>query len=189
MMKPILRLILLLVVPCTTQIASARLGEDEAQCEERYGFAKKNFEANDRTFPLVNGDRAKTRTYLYQGWRIRVGFLDGVAVREEYRKEPGTNVSLTIADYESKAILEGEKVSNPWQPKTTRLSFNVPKMLAEHLQQTLTGQTWVRGDGQATATLDSYPIRLSLESLAIIQYEAAVKQVRAEQQCAAVPTF
>lgn len=88
-----------------------------------------------KVFPLITSIGAITRTYLYQGWRIRVGFLDGIAVREEYWKVTAPGRSATIADYEATAILDAEKGTGIWQPKGTKLSVNVPKMLIDHLVQ------------------------------------------------------
>ena len=167
----------------------ARLGEDEIQCEERYGFAKKEFVANDKTFPLITGIGTVTRTYLYQGWRIRVGFLDGVAVREEYWKVTAPGRSATIADYEANAILDGEKGAGAWQPKGTKLTVNVPKMLMDHLMQTFAGTTWIRSDGIATATWDMSKLRMNFEGLAAVQHDEEAKHSNEEKQRASVPSF
>ena len=167
----------------------ARLGEDEIQCEERYGFAKKEYISTDKINPLVTGDGANIRTYIYQGWRIRIGFLDGVAVREEYWKVTGPGRTAAIADYESTAILDGEKGSATWQTRGTTLSLNVTKMLQDHLQNVLMGTHWIRSDGAATATLDLGKMHLLFESLAAIQHDEAIKQANDQKQRASVPTF
>lgn len=189
-MKIFILFVLSLLVQFTcVRPAFARLGEDEVQCEERYGFAKKEFVANDKVFPLIKGVGATTRTYLYQGWRIRVGFLDGVAVREEYWKVTGPGRSATIADYEYAAILEGEKVTGAWLPRGIKLTVNIPKMLQDHLMNTLVGTTWVRGDGNATATLDNVHLHMSFESLAAVQHDEEIKRSNEEKQRASVPAF
>ena len=169
--------------------AFARLGEDEIQCEERYGFAKKEFVANDKTFPLITGEGAITRTYLYQGWRIRIGFLDGVAVREEYWKVTAPGRSASIADFETTAVLEGEKGVGVWQPKGTKLMTNITQMLQDQLLKGLSGTVWVRSDGTATASLDLAKLHLSFESLAAAQHDQAVKLANEEKQRASVPAF
>ena len=170
-------------------ICFARLGEDEIQCEERYGFAKKEFVQNDKIFPLVTGIGAITRTYLYQGWRIRIGFLDGVAVREEYRKVTGPGRAAAIADYESAPILDAEKGTGKWQPKGTKRTANFSKMLEDHLQSMITQGAWIRSDGVATATLDMLNMRMSFESITAIQHDEETKHSNEEKQRASVPTF
>ena len=167
----------------------ARLGEDEIQCEERYGFAKKEFVANDKTFPLITGDGTITRTYLYQGWRIRIGFLDDVAVREEYYKAAQPGKPITIADFECRAVLEGEKGSAAWQPKGMKLSVSIPKVLQDHLRSMLLGTFWIRSDGTATAMLDVAGMHMSFESIAAIQHDEAMKQADELKQRASVPQF
>ena len=181
--------VLLLVHLALAHSALARLGEDEIQCEDRYGFAKKEFVSNDKIFPLIKGDGTITRTYLYQGWRIRVGFLDGVAVREEYWKVTGPGRTSSIADYEATAILDAERGTGAWQSKGTKLTVNIPKMLQDHLMQMLTGTTWIRSDGTATATLDLTHLHISFESLAAVQHDEEAKRNNEEKQRASVPTF
>jgi hypothetical protein len=187
--KTTLLAVLLLVQSVFCQAIFARLGEDEIQCEERYGFAKKDFATTDKAFPLINGIGATTRTYLYQGWRIRIGFLDGVAVREEYWKITAPGRSVTIADDESKAILEAEKSAGAWQLKGATLTLYIPKMLQDHLQKTLAGTFWIRSDGLATANLDAAKLRLSFESLTAIQHDEEIKRANEEKQRASLPAF
>lgn len=181
--------ILLLASLTIPPSALARLGEDEIQCEERYGFAKKEFVQNDKSFPLITGIGAITRTYLYQGWRIRIGFLDGVAVREEYWKVTGPGRAAAIADYERTPILEAEKGVGTWQPKGTKLTVNISKMLQDHLQSMMNQGAWIRSDGVATATLDMLNMRLSFESLAAVQHDEETKRGNEEKQRASVPAF
>lgn len=188
-MKTHLFLFLILTQLLRPSSSFARLGEDEVQCEERYGFAKKEFVVNDKTFPLITGIGTITRTYLYQGWRIRVGFLDGVAVREEYWKVTAPGRSATIADYEASAILDAEKGTGTWQPKGTKLTVNVPKMFMDHLVQTLTGTTWVRSDGIATAAWDMSKLRMNFEGLAAVQHDEEAKRNNEEKQRTSVPSF
>ena len=138
---------------------------------------------------MVTGVGAITRTYLYQGWRIRVGFLDGVAVCEEYWKVTTPGKSAIIADYESNAVLDGEKGTGTWQPYGAKLTFNVTKMLQDHLQKSLMGTVWVRTDGVATATLDLAKLHLSFESVAAVQHDEEMKHADEAKQRALVPTF
>ena len=143
----------------------------------------------DKLYPLISGDGTITRTYIYQGWRIRIGFLDGVAVREEYWKVTGPGRNATIADYESTPILDAEKGTGAWQPKGTKLSTNMQKMLLDHMQNTLMGTAWIRSDGSATAVLDITKMHMSFESITAIQHDEAMKQANEQKQRASVPQF
>ena len=152
-------------------------------------ICEKGVRPKRQNLSLVSGIGAITRTYLYQGWRIRIGFLDGVAVREEYWKVTGPGRTATITDYESAAILEGEKLSGAWQAKGTKLTVDVPKMLQDHLAQMLAGTTWIRNDGTATAILDLTHLHMSFESLAAVQHDEEAKHNNEEKQRASVPAF
>ena len=189
-MKTLLSVFLFIELVCCRPL-HARLGEDEIQCEERYGFAKKDpaTAANEKLYPLITGEGATTRTYLYQGWRIRIGFLDGVAVREEYWKVVGPGRNAAIADYESTPILEAEKGTATWQPKGIKPSTNIQQMLLEHLQHSLLGTFWIRSDGTATATMDMASMHLSFENVIAIQHDEAIKQANEQKQRASVPLF
>ena len=173
-MKTILLTLVLLRIICLPS-CFARLGEDEIQCEERYGFAKKEFVSTDKINPLITGEGANTRTYIYQGWRIRIGFLDGVAVREEYWKVTGPGRTVTIADYESTAILDGEKGNGTW------------KSGGQHLL--LDSNAWVRSDNQATARIDTVRMHMSFEGSAAVEHDKQTKQANEQKQRASVPAF
>ena len=187
-MKPLFFSLVLLLVVCHSS-CFARLGEDEIQCEDRYGFARKELAQTDKLYPLITGEGTITRTYLYQGWRIRIGFLDGVAVREEYWKINGPGRTANIADYEETPILDAEKGTGSWQPKGVKLSTNVQQMLLEHMQHTLMGTYWIRSDGVATATMDLGKMHIAFESVVAIQHDDAIKQANEQKQRASVPAF
>ena len=93
-----------------TSKVDARLGESAIQCADRYGPAKTDQGTLmiDKMYPILEG--AIHRTYLYQGWKIRVAFLelDGPALRVEYQKIPTAGVPPQIQDYELAAILKSE---------------------------------------------------------------------------------
>ena len=97
--------------------ALARVGETEDENDDRYGLPKRQFDLLDKNFPLLRGDGTRTKSYLYEAWRIRVGYLNGMAVRIEYWRNPkpqGPNIPLT--DYEKTAILEAENAGGQWHP-------------------------------------------------------------------------
>ncbi len=96
-------------------LAQARLGETEDQTEDRYGIPKRQFEYDDNHFPLVRGDGARTKSYIFQSYRIRVGYLNGVTVRIEYLRQNGLPDPV-LKDFEKAAIFEGETVGGKWHP-------------------------------------------------------------------------
>jgi hypothetical protein len=72
-----LLLIAFLILP---SISFARLGETEEKNQSRYGQPVKNI--HDTTAPILK--RARNKTYHYQGWQIRIGYVNGHAVRMFY---------------------------------------------------------------------------------------------------------
>ena len=74
---------LLVVAACgfIAASASARLGETEAQSLARYGVPAPEL-AGPQDKPLIEG--AKESIFNFQGWRVRVAFLNNVAARLEY---------------------------------------------------------------------------------------------------------
>ena len=98
--------------------AFARLGETEAQCEQRYG--KPQNLLSDKSFPVLSG--AINRIYQYQGWCIGIAFLDGKAAIISYSKAAKAPGGVAIRNDEAKAILAAEGNEGEW--KGSR-SFNL----------------------------------------------------------------
>ena len=98
--------------------AFARLGETEAQCEQRYG--KPQDSLSDKSFPILSG--AVNRIYQYQGWCISISFLDGKAVIISYSKSAKASGGVAIRNDEARAILDAEGNGGEW--KGSR-SFNL----------------------------------------------------------------
>jgi hypothetical protein len=102
----------LLAIFCVPLMASARLGETEAQSQTRYGppdeaLAKGNHE------PLLPG--AKEVFYRMADWRIRAAFIGGVAVKLEYFKMKGADGTNRLTDEDIESILEAEKGKFSWR--------------------------------------------------------------------------
>jgi len=140
----------------------ARLGETEAQSQQRYGAP-----APELTFPtdrtLLEG--AREVIYNFQGWRVRAAFINGTAVRIEYVHLPEKNVPKQITEAEISAILTGEKGAFAWKedkPKTADKGLNALKTLFE-------GRKWERGD-HAQASLKAN-LALTLETREVEAYE------------------
>jgi hypothetical protein len=91
-------------------IAFARLGETEQQDIARYGVPIKD---HDAISPILNN--AVTKTYRYQGWKIRAGYLNGHAVKISYSKLSQPNVSPQLKDDEITAVLNAETHGGKWE--------------------------------------------------------------------------
>jgi hypothetical protein len=143
-------------------VASARLGETEAQSQMRYGAPAPELAApTDK--PLLEG--AKEVIYNFEGWRVRAAFLNNVTARIEYVHLPENGVPKQITEEEAKAILEAEKGSYGWReekPKTGSKEINALKTAFE-------GRRWERSD-HAVATL-KFNLLFVLETREVEAYE------------------
>ncbi len=121
----------------------ARLGETEAQSQQRYGVpAPELVGPTDK--PLLEG--AKEVAYNFQGWRVRAAFINGTTARIE-------------------AILDGEKGKFSWKedkPKTGNKGIDALKTMFE-------GRKWERSD-HAQASLKAN-LLLTLEVHEVEAYE------------------
>lgn len=97
----------LLIIPA---IASARLGESQRDNQARYGNLVKD---NYTISPFLRG--AINETYHFQGWNIKVGYLNGRAVRIAYSKLPQKDVSPQMKDDEIAAVLQAESHGGQWK--------------------------------------------------------------------------
>ena len=141
---------------------SARLGETEAQSQTRYGAPAPEL-AGPADKPLIEG--AKEVIYKFEGWRIRVAFLNNAAARMEYAHLPENGAPKQITEEEVKAILDAEKGAFSWReqkPKTGYKELNALKTLFE-------GRQWERAD-HATAVL-KLNLLLVLQTREVEAYE------------------
>jgi hypothetical protein len=155
-------LVVLLSFLFTATRASARLGETEAQSEARYGAPVDGL-IGPQEKPLLDG--AKQLAYNFQGWRIRVAFLNGGAARLEYVHIPDASGLKQITDPEAEAILDAEKGAYRWReikPRTGNAGLDTLKTAFE-------GRTWERSD-HAAATL-KMKVALVLQSRDVEPYE------------------
>ena len=104
------RLVLILLFTIFPHESLARLGEDEQQNEERYGVPVQN--VNDELQPILI--KSVNKTYHYQGWKIRIGYLNDRAVRLRYTKLPTSGWSPVLKQDEIAAILKGETHGGNW---------------------------------------------------------------------------
>ncbi|MBM9514964.1 hypothetical protein [Desulfogranum marinum] len=108
----VLKIVLSVLVLCLLPVAAySRLGESLEGNSTRYGQPVNN--PTDSIRPLLSN--AENRTYRYQGWQVRIGYLNGHAVRLVYSKIPRSGVSPVIKDDELYAVLKAEQHGGKWK--------------------------------------------------------------------------
>jgi hypothetical protein len=140
----------------------ARLGETEAQSQQRYGAPTPEL-IGPTDKPLLEG--SKEIAYNFQGWRVRIALLNGTTARIEYVHLPENNALKPITEAEIQAILDGEKSKFSWKedkPKTGNDGLNALKTMFE-------GRKWERSD-HAQASLKAN-LLLTLELREVEAYE------------------
>ena len=140
----------------------ARLGETEAQSQQRYGAPTPEL-IGPTDKPLLEG--AKEVAYNFQGWRVRAAFINGTTARIEYVHLPENNAPKPVAEAEIEAILDGEKGKFSWKeekPKTGNKGIDALKTMFE-------GRKWERSD-HAQASLKAN-LLLTLEMHEVEAYE------------------
>jgi hypothetical protein len=135
--------------------ASARLGENELQSKARYGEPNQQLIGAEEK-PLIPG--AKETAYLFEGWRIRASFVNGIAHRIEYAKVVDGKPRQLAKD-EVEAVLEAEKGNYRWREEKPRLGHEG----LNKLKETFDGRVWERSD-HAKARLIHLENVLQLES-------------------------
>lgn len=161
-------------------LSEARIGESLGQCERRYGKSQEDRLA--MAFPILEG--AQHRIYQYDGWAIRVAFVKGIAVRQEYSKV-GSKNGPQIKDFEAAAILEGEKGSGTWEAKG---KAGILAGITGNAKRAAMGFVWQRSDG-ALAMLRPSELILRVETADAAKIEAELKQGRETGQRKRVPKF
>lgn len=164
--------------------ALARLGETEAESTKRYGAPTTTLAApTDKT--LLEG--AKEVTYSYEGWRVRVAFLNGKAARMEYAKLPEGGALKKLSETEVNAILEAEKGQNSfrWKEEKPRTGFEG----LNKLQTAVQGRRWERSDHAIAKLL--FDLVVVLEGREVEAYEKKLARQSGAQPKAtpAIPRF
>ena len=139
-MKPIIAFCLLLLA--TPSIA--RIGENETACALRYNHGKDvPPDPHDQMFPLLKGPNTTNRTYKYQGWNIKIGFIQGIASVVQY-SIAGQNIRA-ITPEEVRAILDGSGGLAAWrQVKSSDFKQRTP--VIDRIFRG-SGDVWWRSDG------------------------------------------
>ena len=134
----------------------------------------------------------RTSQYDYEGWRIRVAFIDGIAARETYQKIQAAPGSTLIKDFELSTILKAEQGDGTWKerPSQTKLWPNpIAGFLQEKFQNGLGVKVWIRTDGALAFGHPDSVLPVRLETVAAAQADARTKQQNEEKQRVAVPQF
>jgi hypothetical protein len=164
--------VLVMIVVASPASTFARLGETEAECLNRYGKSATTFA------PLLDG--AINHQYNYQGWRIRVAFINGKAARLSYHKTGESGGSLYIQPDEAQAILAGEVGGGQWKEKTNLTinpiaAMNKPK-------------TWKNTNGNI-AYLEAMKTALVVETPEVEAFIKAQREEKEQQRKASTPKF
>ena len=169
-----------IIMASITVTAMARLGENEVACAIRYNHGIDIKQTNaDRFSPLLSGANTTNRTYSFQGWKIRIGFMKGIAHRMRYQHE---NPNHRITEEEQMVILNANGGSANWRPE--KIEAQRKDAFTRMLIPSYSGVTWVRNDG-AKATRDIMGISLSIDSAAYLNWEARKKKTENK----AIPNF
>lgn len=69
--------------------AYGRLDENITQCDQRYnvGGLGANAQGSSGVYSLIQGPNTTNVTYRHDGWKIRIGYLNTIAVVIEYRRQ------------------------------------------------------------------------------------------------------
>jgi hypothetical protein len=143
--------------------AEARLGETEAQCQARYGAPAPDLLApTDK--PLLPGAEKET-VFNFDGWRVRVAFLNGKAVRMEYAKLPEAGALKKLSEAEVQAILEAQKGSFRWREEKPRTGNSG----LDKLKTAFEGRKWERSDHAAAKLM--FDLVLVMETREVEAFE------------------
>ena len=156
------RFVFVATILLSVALASARLGETESQSQARYGAPVPEL-IGPQEKPLLEG--ARELAYKYEGWRIRVAFLNGQATRLEYVHIPDAGGLKQITEPEAEAILDAEKGTYRWRelkPRTGNSGLDALKTAFE-------GRMWERSD-HAKAAL-KMKLALVIDSRDVDAYE------------------
>jgi len=109
----LLNRLLVLAFLASPLVVTARLGETERECFNRYSSARPLPPGLGPQEDLIPG--VLHQNYIHQGWLIRVAYLNGRVAAQEYRKLPPYKSGFTITDDEMTAILQAEKGEGAWE--------------------------------------------------------------------------
>src|ERR1035437_382780 len=175
MKQKCLALVVIAAIALTPICGLARLDETEAQCEQRYG--KPQDSPSDKSFPILSG--AVNQSYQYQGWRIRIAFLDGKAAIISYSKAAQAAGGIKIQDDEAKAILDSEGNGGEWKASWP-LSLFDPVSYPKR---------WRNTNGSIAYLIGITRMSLVVESPKAEEFRKTQAKTKEEQRKANIPKF
>lgn len=145
----------------------ARLSETETACALRYNHGKDvPPHTLDQTSPLVRGPNCTNRTYVFQGWLIRIGFIQGISSRVSYSIH---ETPRGITPDEVKAILDANGGLSSWR-RVRSADFKQTTPVLNRIFSTST-DVWWRNDG-SFASMGVTGSTLLLENSIALRQEA-----------------
>ena len=172
---------LILITTLPTSLSYARVGDSEQQDAERYGPPVK---AQDSLTPILKNGVSKT--YHYQGWKIRVGYLDGTAVRVSYAKMTQPETPAHLKDDEIDAILNAEAHGGKWE-KIPAMSLLNQKRTGNNLFDG-SQRRWVNTNGSIAYVLLGNKT-IFVESPDAGKWEQRQERAKEEQRKGSIPKF
>ena len=128
--------------------AYGRLDENITQCDQRYNVGGKSADAIMGMYRLIEGPNTTNVSYRHDGWKIRIGYLNTIAVVIEYRRQDNQRID----DGQLKLLLNVNSGGGTWAPSSPGF--------------------FVRNDG-ATAQRNVHAVRF--ESLYFKQYQEQLR--------------
>lgn len=167
----------------------ARIGENETQCNGRYGTPQTDSYTVKRNKDKPLLPVGYTKSYDYQGWKIRVAFVafNGSAIKMSFRKKSGG----AIKDDELVAILTA---NTPEGMKWERGVYTSSPLkgsagfFGNIGSNAMGGAAWKRTDG-VIAVLEPLKMEFFLESPTAVEILKKAKENAEAQRKAAIPSF
>ena len=90
-------LMMIAIIAAGAGVASARLGENITQCDQRYNSTGGNISKDfiDNHSKLITGINTTNVVYIYDGWKIKIGYMNSYAVVIEYKRLDGGRIDNT----------------------------------------------------------------------------------------------
>ena len=165
--------------------ADARVGENMLQCAQRYGSPITNI--MDRSMPILTGPGASNVTYRYQGWLIRMAFVDGYACIADYQKEYRREQPSNIDDSEFQAILRAYQ-PEPWSETKRTVELNPSKALSSAMRRMGDGPSWESRSGFLAFRRPGGSIVRIVNKAALASFEARNQKAK-EASRTPIPQF
>ena len=129
---------------------------------------------------------AVSKTYHYQGWKIRAGYLDGTAVRVSYGKMTQAETPAQLKDDEIAAILNAKAHGGKWE-KIPAMSLLNQKRTGNNLFDG-SQRRWVNTNGSIAYVLLGNKT-IFVESPDAGKWEQRQERAKEEQRKGSIPKF